>query len=179
VELIKDVNWVKSYYTPRVGHGSEHGYQKKCICKTCRDAFPSRSGKNFLPLPKPTVVDTILEDRRFRLSVAKQDTNGPRRQFSEVVDGCVYAITNPLFRGVKIGWAGDPYQRLCEYHMYAPAAYVLEGYDHAPSIKAEEHCHMYFNDKIIRGEWFDVTVGEALVVIKSICHALSTSGRVA
>ncbi len=155
--------------------------ERRSYCKPCHSRLSNASANrrrlhtDCPPLIK--VVDPLLEDRRFRLTVAREDNNGPREQFSTVVDGCVYVITNPDLPGVKIGWAGDPFYRLGMYQMYAPKPYELADYAHAPSIAAEDACHQHFADRHIRGEWFNVAVEEAVAVMKKICHELSTSGR--
>jgi hypothetical protein len=168
------------YYLANAGTSYQNEC-KKCLAERTRRNAQRKNSDDQQPKHVTAKVfrepDPILENRRIRLADAKALTTKYKRQYI-VKDGSVYVITHSAFPGmVKIGWAGDPWARLGEYQMYAPTPYALEGYAHAPSIKAEKAVHRHFKHQRVSGEWFRVSVEEALAITKKICLEHSTHGR--
>ncbi|MEM7200272.1 MAG: GIY-YIG nuclease family protein [Planctomycetota bacterium] len=85
-------------------------------------------------------------------------------------DGFLYVISHPLMRGVKIGRAFNPRERLAQYQTACPErAYHLayEGPYFEDCESTERRVHQALNGFRLRGEWFAVSVDLAVEVIKS------------
>ena len=86
-------------------------------------------------------------------------------------DGFIYVVTNPAFPGyVKIGCAINVCSRLADYQTYCPfRSFKLE---HAVYVsdrrKAEALVHMMFHAQRGMGEWFQITVDEAVDALESV-----------
>jgi hypothetical protein len=100
--------------------------------------------------------DKIMEPVEKELSGLKKPT-----------EGYVYVISHPEIRGLKIGETSDPESRLAQYQMYhSNPAFRFEGlFFFGDRQVAEKEIHRLLREKNISGEWFDLTVEEAISFI--------------
>ena len=85
-----------------------------------------------------------------------------------VAEGFVYIVTNPAWPGwVKIGSAIDPVDRTRSYHTGSPYRdYELQAYAYSDNRRElEATVHADAADVRGMGEWFDMTIEEAIATI--------------
>jgi len=93
--------------------------------------------------------------------------------FNEIVDGYIYVLTNPAWKGwVKVGMAIDAEDRCKQYQTSSPYRdYTLQYKKFFTNrSKAEQEVHKLLIGKgdIFNGEWFQTSIKEARKTIKSI-----------
>jgi hypothetical protein len=113
------------------------------------------------------VVDPVLKELRSRV---REERKTKIREKSEIMDGYVYVMTNPVFPGlVKVGCALDYLQRLSTFQTYDPYdGFNLEYQVHFPDRGlAEVEVHDLLAAWRIhpKKEWFRVTPEFACQVI--------------
>jgi hypothetical protein len=95
------------------------------------------------------------------------------KRASDIPEGWVYVVSNPLWKGVKIGKAIDVRDRVKTMQTYAPAEYALEHYVYSTkALQVEKHVHRELSDARIRGEWFNISPLEAFKIIKRVCDVI-------
>jgi hypothetical protein len=93
--------------------------------------------------------------------------------FNEIVDGYIYVLTNPAWKGwVKVGMAIDAEDRCKQYQTSSPYRdYTLQYKKFfTKRSKAEQEVHKLLIGKgnIFNGEWFQTSVKEARKAIEAI-----------
>lgn len=116
-----------------------------------------------------------LQDTARRLYEAGQSVSLAASYESTHRNGFVYAITNPAWpEAVKIGRACDPEARLASYQTNSPHRdYQLEHtvYFH-DCYSAERELHARLESRRLNGEWFRLTVDEAVDQINQLREIL-------
>ena len=92
-------------------------------------------------------------------------------------EGYIYAITNPAWPGrVKLGCAIDPEDRLRSYQTGDPErAYKLEAMSYSKDRrKSERDLHDAASDAKYNGEWYSLSVYDAITAMTQVSDTTST-----
>lgn len=102
-------------------------------------------------------------ERLAQIGLTQSGDKRPKR-----LDGYVYVLTNEAFPGrVKIGISYDPDARLAQFETGSPIPYKMEYTARSMSAAHTEQCvHFLLADYHVRGEWFRITVAEAVEAIE-------------
>jgi hypothetical protein len=151
-------------------------------CKTCRN--PLIIGLNWSEYYQAKCWYTCVPCDSTRRVAArnKKRLDAIRTKYADVLkslntlttgvrEGFVYVMTNNAWPGfVKIGRAVDPEDRLASFQVADPLrGYELRYYRFFPDrYAAEAAAHMALGEARLSGEWFAVSVEEAINVVKRL-----------
>lgn len=108
-----------------------------------------------------------IRDHAADLYDTGQDYTSSHIRLAAQTDGFVYIISNPAWTALKIGMAVEPHGRLRSYQTSSPHRdYRLEDYVYVSDRrKAEAELHDWLGSRRLHGEWFEVPLGEARMVL--------------